>query len=197
MCSGTGRVRAGGGLRGGESRPSPERAAAARLTPFSPEGRPPRERALPRLQGCASRNLHSRRSRLVTPPTASDLEPASSERALSERQMAGKRFLTLDPSGSRWWRCQYRRRGWCSAGLLPTSWGELVAGSRRLDHASHEPASTEGERREHVLAGIAPNLGLRGGPVVRPLLGQTPDLGWHVVDIFRLSAFSSKSNADH
>jgi hypothetical protein len=46
--------------------------------------------------------------------------------------------------------------------------------------------------RKHVLAGFAPNLGLRSGSVVRRTLGQTPDFGCHVIDIFRHSAFWSK-----
>src|SRR6266540_1442983 len=69
--------------------------------------------------------------------------------------------------------------------------GELVAGSGSLDGASHEPAPPEGEGWKHVLAGVAPNLGVRSGSVVRRPLGQTPDPGFHRSDIFTLSALSS------
>jgi len=73
------------------------------------------------------------------------------------------------------------------SGLLPAARGELVAGSGTLDEASHEPAPTDGQGRKHVLAGIAPNLRLRSGSVVRRPLGQTPDPGRHRSDIFGLS----------
>jgi hypothetical protein len=52
---------------------------------------------------------------------------------------------------------------------------ELVAGGGALDQPPDQPASAQGQRREHVLAGVAPDLGAWGGPIVRGLLRKTPD----------------------
>ena len=85
-----------------------------------------------------------------------------------------------------------QRLGVVFSGLLPAARGELVAGSRTLDDASHQPAPTDGQGRKHVLAGTAPNLRLRSGSVVRRPLGQTPYPGPHRRDIFGLSRLLGK-----
>ena len=56
-----------------------------------------------------------------------------------------------------------------------SAWRELIAGGGALDQPPDQPASAQDQRREHVLAGVAADLGLRGGPIVRGLLRKTPD----------------------
>ncbi len=74
--------------------------------------------------------------------------------------------------------CFDPEKSWSAALVAPAS-AELVAGTGPLDHPSDEPAPTQGHARKHVLARVAPDVGLRGGSVVRPPLGQTPHLGSH------------------
>src|SRR2546427_5240013 len=56
---------------------------------------------------------------------------------------------------------------------------EAVARSRPLDQPSDQAATAHRQRREHEATGIAPDVLLGGGPVVRLLLRKTPDLSGH------------------
>jgi hypothetical protein len=51
---------------------------------------------------------------------------------------------------------------------------ELVAGGRAADRPPDQATAAECKWRKHVLAAVAADLGLRGGPVVRRLLRETP-----------------------
>ena len=58
---------------------------------------------------------------------------------------------------------------------------EVVAGGRAADRPPDQATAAERQWREHVLAAVAANLGLRGGPVVRPPLRETPDPRRHPI----------------
>jgi hypothetical protein len=72
-------------------------------------------------------------------------------------------LLLKDPGGSR-----RTLRG------VPRS--EPITRAGTLDQPSHQSASAERERRKHESADLTPYLGVGGSPVVRRLLGQTPNL---------------------
>jgi hypothetical protein len=52
--------------------------------------------------------------------------------------------------------------------------GELVAGGRAADQPTDQTTAAERQWRKHELAVVAADLGLGSGPVVRPLLRETP-----------------------
>lgn len=59
--------------------------------------------------------------------------------------------------------------------LLSAAWSEAVAGCGASDRSPNQPAPAQRQRREHVLAVVAPHVGRRGGPVVRRLLRKPPN----------------------
>lgn len=66
-----------------------------------------------------------------------------------------------------------RALGWGARWMLRH---ELLAARRPADHASNQSTTTVRERREHVPAPIAANVGRRRRPVIRIALGEAPDL---------------------
>ena len=65
--------------------------------------------------------------------------------------------------------------------LPPRPPSELVAGGRAPDQPPNQPTAAECEWGEHVLAAVATNLGLGGGPIVSVLLRETPRPGGHLI----------------